>query len=107
MPSAPKYPCPYLTRDEISLYLVPLYRDGWVVGSSEFLKDKRLPRDEDSASPELTKAFLFAPEHRDARLEFAQSVGQLQTTEKHHCTVLVDDHSVDPDAHPLGAASEL
>jgi len=102
LPNAPNYPCPYLTKEEIVRYLSPLYQQGWFIGSSEFTKDKRLPRDDDAA-PELVKIFFFGPEHHEAAFEFAESVGNVQTAEDHHCTMLVDNESVHIRTHTHSA----
>ncbi|KZT73564.1 hypothetical protein DAEQUDRAFT_662081 [Daedalea quercina L-15889] len=105
LPEAPKYPCPYLTEQEIAMYLQPLYEQGWFIGSSEFMKDKRLGREVEYA-PQLVKIFRFSPthpEHREALLAFMESVSQMQTAENHHCNVLVDGESVQIRTHTHSA----
>ena len=52
LPSAPPYPCPFLTDEDVQTYLLPLYPRGWTVQPSK-------TGDDNKRAPELVKAFAF------------------------------------------------
>lgn len=80
LPEAPKYPCPYLSEEEITKYLSPLYEQGWRIGSSHFALSKHIAADAPQA-PELAKEFMFAPEHSEAQIAFIGELEKLQSQE--------------------------
>ncbi|KAI0951335.1 hypothetical protein AcW1_008402 [Taiwanofungus camphoratus] len=87
LPAAPRYPCPYLTDEEISQYLMPLYCRAWFVGSSEWLRDyNQAPN---RSSPELVKTFHFH-EHEHA-VKFVDQVEVIHSSENHHSTISLSD----------------
>lgn len=89
LPAAPRYPCPYLTDEEISQYLMPLYCRAWFVGSSEWLRDyNQAPN---RSSPELVKTFHFH-EHEHA-VKFVDQVEVIHSSENVSDMRAVDTHS--------------
>lgn len=80
LPEAPKYPCPYLSQEEITKYLAPLYDQGWRIGSSHFTLQKHVAPSAQEA-PELAKAFLFLPEREEAWIAFIEEVAKIQSQE--------------------------
>lgn len=83
LPDKPKYPCPYLTDAEITTYLVPLYKRGWTVQSS----NKAARQGHPSVAPALVKRFLFLKQRGYANLQFTEDIERFQKDEDHHCSV--------------------
>ncbi|KAI0729237.1 hypothetical protein C8Q72DRAFT_794696 [Fomitopsis betulina] len=102
LPEAPKYPCPYLSQEEITKYLAPLYDQGWRIGSSHFTLQKHVAPSAQEA-PELAKAFLFLPEREEAWIAFIEEVAKIQSQEDHHCTLLIDGACVHVRTHTHSA----
>ncbi|TBU50417.1 hypothetical protein BD309DRAFT_945523 [Dichomitus squalens] len=82
LPPAPPYPCPFLTDEEITTYLLPLYSRGWTVRPSKTSGGNK-------PAPELVKAFSF--ESRSNLDGFMLKVSELTQSENHHPTI--DDSS--------------
>ncbi|KAI0359947.1 hypothetical protein OH77DRAFT_1419322 [Trametes cingulata] len=75
LPSAPPYPCPFLTDEEIVTYLVPLYSRGWSVQPSD-------PGPKKKPAPELVKQFVVSgPEALEA---LHRHIGDITQSENHH-----------------------
>ncbi|TFK84083.1 hypothetical protein K466DRAFT_589212 [Polyporus arcularius HHB13444] len=85
LPPAPRYPCPFLTEEEINTYLTPLYRRSWTVQPSSHGPTKK-------AAPELVKRFDFSSGSQVG--EFLERVGWVQESENHHETREVNESSV-------------
>ncbi|EED85975.1 predicted protein [Postia placenta Mad-698-R] len=77
LPDKPKYPCPYLTDAEITTYLVPLYKRGWTVQSS----NKAARQGHPSVAPALVKRFIFLKERGYANLQFTEDIERFQKDE--------------------------
>ncbi|KAH9850311.1 hypothetical protein C2E23DRAFT_321367 [Lenzites betulinus] len=80
LPDAPRYPCPFLTDEQIATYLVPLYARVWCVRGSN--------PDLGKPAPELVKNFSFlTPEKLD---EFRRDVAEVTQSEDHHAVEIID-----------------
>ncbi|KAL7279140.1 hypothetical protein ACG7TL_006980 [Trametes sanguinea] len=77
LPPAPPYPCPFLTDEEIKIYLFPLYERGWTVHPSQTAK---------KPAPELVKRFEFDP-HSAALQSFLDDINSVTEGENHHATL--------------------
>ncbi|GBE90144.1 hypothetical protein SCP_1801680 [Sparassis crispa] len=95
LPPRPPYPCPFLTQEDITTYLVPLYHHGWIIGNAEVLADDcfDITNSTNVYVPQLGKLFEgFVKE--DSAVAFAKALKDLQNREKHHADVCRTSNTV-------------
>ncbi|KAI8980121.1 hypothetical protein BD414DRAFT_493693 [Trametes punicea] len=101
LPPAPRYPCPFLTDEEIQTHLVPLYERAWTIQPSS---------SNSTPAPELVKRCEFTSEA--ALGLFLDDLKEITASENHHAvqettssppsvTIRVHTHSgLRPATHP-------